>query len=347
MANVVDDDGLQFEGEHHGVFQDPLPPNGNLPTDGGHAVRAAATNDARAAALNARHVPARQTLRDHDAPNIDFFRDRNQHLPINRNDFEIKTGLLALVKQNQFFVHSSENHVYHLDNFEDICRITRMNGVPDDIIKCRLFIFSLADNAHRWLKSLDPINLRSWEDYKAAFLGQYFTQSRTAILRNKISSFQQGGTESFPEAWERFKDYYRECPHHGFSRATLISTFYQGVDKAYKMALDTASNGDFMTKTETEATKLIKNLAASNINHNVDYDRSNRGGGGELKQLAELSVKVEQLLRRDQKVINFCEDSSKGMVHQEYSGDCSEDLQAEMNFVNGYGNYQNRGFNQN
>jgi len=35
------------------------------------------------------------------------------------------------------------------------------------------------------------------------------------------------------------------------------------------------------------------------------------------------------------------------MVHQEFSGDGSEDLQAEMNFVNGYGNYQNRGFNQN
>ena len=35
------------------------------------------------------------------------------------------------------------------------------------------------------------------------------------------------------------------------------------------------------------------------------------------------------------------------MVHQEFSGDGSEDLQAEMNFVNGYGNYQNGWFNQN
>jgi len=113
------------------------------------------------------------------------------------------------------------------------------------------------------------------------------------------------------------------------------------------MALDTASNGEFMTKTETEATKLIENLAGSNSNHNVDYDRSNRGGGGESKQFAELSAKVEQLMRRDQKSVNFCEDSSKGMVHQEFSGDGSEDLQAEINFVNGYGNYQNGGFNQN
>jgi len=169
MDNVVDDDGIQFEGEHHGVFQDPPPPDGNLPGDGGNAVnavaanaaRVAAANAARAAALNARPAPARQTLRDHDALNIELFRDRNQQLPINTNDFEIKTGLLALVKQNQFFGLPSENPVYHLDSFEDICGTTRMNGVPDDLIKCILFIFSLADEAHRWFKSMDSANLRS------------------------------------------------------------------------------------------------------------------------------------------------------------------------------------------
>jgi len=89
------------------------------------------------------------------------------------------------------------------------------------------------------------------------------------------------------------------------------------------MALDTASNGEFMTKTETEATKLIENLAASNSNHNVDYDRSNRGGGGESKQLAELSAKVKQLLRRDQKIdrdelCEWCIKSSAEMVLKIY-----------------------------
>jgi len=163
----------------------------------------------------------------------------------------------------------------------------------------------LTDKAHRWLKSLDTANPRNWEDYKAAFLRQYFTLSRTTILRNKIGSFQQGGTKSFHEAWERFKDYYRECPHHGFPRATLINIFYRGVDKAYNIALDIASNRDFMTKTETEAIELIENLAASNNNHNVDYDRSNKGGGGESKQIVELTAKVEQLLRTDKKLSIF------------------------------------------
>jgi len=167
--NFVNDDGHPFEEEHHGVFQDPPPPEANLPADGGNAAHApaanaaclAAANAARLAALNTRHAHAQQTLRDHDAPNIEFFRDRNQQVPINMNDFEIKIVLLALVKQNQFYGHSSENPVYHLDNLKDICGTTRMNGVPNDLIKCRLFIFSLADKAHRWFKSLDPANLRN------------------------------------------------------------------------------------------------------------------------------------------------------------------------------------------
>ena len=235
-----------------------------------------------------------------------------------------------------------------MDNFEDICGTTKLNRVPNVLINRKLFSFSLADKTHRLFKSMNPENLRSWEDYKAAFLTQYFTQSRTAIMRNEISSFQQTGTKSFHEAWERFKVYYRECPHHGFRYATLINTFYMGVDKDYKMALDTTSNRDFMTKTEEEATQLIENLAPSNNNHSVDYNRSHKGvRGGKSKQIVELTTNVVQLLRTYQITVNFCENSGKGPVHQVFSGDGSEDLQAVLNFVNGYEKDQDRGFNQN
>ena len=54
----------------------------------------------------------------------------------------LRSILLALVKQNQFYGLPSKNSDYHLDNFEDICGTTRMNGVPDDLIECKLFIFS-------------------------------------------------------------------------------------------------------------------------------------------------------------------------------------------------------------
>ncbi|XP_023634271.1 uncharacterized protein LOC111829410 [Capsella rubella] len=345
QARIVE---MAEDGHQHQFQELPqIPPAGNAAAVQAAAAAAAQAEAARLAAQNQRPVPVRQILRDHDTPNAEHYRDRFQYPPIPRNDFEIKTGLVSLVKQNQFHGLASENPVYHLDNFEDVCSTLKMNGVPDDAVKCRLFIFSLADKAHHWFRSLNFDNLRSWEDYKAVFLTQYFTQSRTALLSNKLTTFQQGGTESFHDAWERFKDY-RECPHHGFPHATLINTFYRGCDKVYRMALDTGSGGNFMTKSDTEAELLIENLAGSNSSQDIDYNRSQRGGGAESKQIAELTAKVEQLLKRDQRMVNYCDDSGKAQAYQEFIGDGSEDFQAELNYVNNFqGNYQNKGFNQN
>ena len=38
--------------------------------------------------------------------------------------------------------------------FLDICDMFKVNGVPDDAIRLRLFLFSLKDKAREWLKSL-------------------------------------------------------------------------------------------------------------------------------------------------------------------------------------------------
>ncbi|KAL1222315.1 hypothetical protein V5N11_012782 [Cardamine amara subsp. amara] len=100
----------------------------------------------------------------------------------------------------------------HIDIFEEICSTTKANGVPQDYLHCRLFSFSLADKAHRWLKSLSPGSITSWGECRASFLQQFFTKARSAALKNKISTFQQVGTESFYEAWELFKEYLRNCP---------------------------------------------------------------------------------------------------------------------------------------
>ena len=72
-GNVVNEDELQFEEKHHGVFQDTPPPVANdHHAAGENAASAAAANDARLAALNARPAPVRQTLRDHNAPMLIF-----------------------------------------------------------------------------------------------------------------------------------------------------------------------------------------------------------------------------------------------------------------------------------
>ncbi|GJX92689.1 reverse transcriptase domain-containing protein [Tanacetum coccineum] len=47
------------------------------------------------------------------------------------------------------------------------------------------------------------------------FINFFFPPSKTTNLRNEITNFRQIAQESFSEAWERFKELLRKCPHHG------------------------------------------------------------------------------------------------------------------------------------
>ena len=74
----------------------------------------------------------------------------------------------------------------HLDSFDRLCSLIKINGVREDRFKLRLFPFSLGNKAHHWEKTLPPDSINSWDDYKKAFLVKFYSNARTARLRNKI-----------------------------------------------------------------------------------------------------------------------------------------------------------------
>nr|GEZ16317.1 hypothetical protein [Tanacetum cinerariifolium] len=50
-------------------------------------------------------------------------------------------------------------------------------------------------------------------------------------LKNEITRFTQKFEETFGEAWERFKEMLRQCPHHRFSELPQLDTFYNGLNE--------------------------------------------------------------------------------------------------------------------
>ncbi|KAG7559358.1 Ribonuclease H-like superfamily [Arabidopsis thaliana x Arabidopsis arenosa] len=128
---------------------------------------------------------------------------RNHHqrqgivLPaVQNNNFEIKSGLISMIQGNKFHGLPLEDPLDHLDNLDRLCSLTKINGVSEDSFKLRLFPFSLGDKAHQWEKTLPAGSITSWDDCKKAFLTKFFSNSRTARLRNEISSFTQKQSES-------------------------------------------------------------------------------------------------------------------------------------------------------
>ncbi|GJU28979.1 reverse transcriptase domain-containing protein [Tanacetum coccineum] len=93
-------------------------------------------------------------------------------------------------------------------------------NVPSTSVKLMLFPFSLEGAARIWLEKEPPRSILTWDDLVSKFINQFFPPSKTTNLRNEITRFQQRFDESFYEAWDRFNDLLRACPHHGTSSST-------------------------------------------------------------------------------------------------------------------------------
>ncbi|GJY15766.1 reverse transcriptase domain-containing protein [Tanacetum coccineum] len=50
--------------------------------------------------------------------------------------------------------------------------------------------------------------------------------------------------ETFSEAWERFKELLRACPHHGFTELTQVDTFYNGLNENEQDSLNAAAGSE-------------------------------------------------------------------------------------------------------
>nr|GEZ68834.1 hypothetical protein [Tanacetum cinerariifolium] len=103
----------------------------------------------------------------------------------------------------------------HLRFFNKVTSTFRHPEVPNTTIKLLFFPFSLEGETRIWLDKEPPRSILTWEDLVSKFINQFFPSSKTTYLRNEIKNFLQKPNETFNEAWERFKDLLRQCPHHG------------------------------------------------------------------------------------------------------------------------------------
>ena len=58
----------------------------------------------------------------------------------------------------------------------------------------------------------------------------YFPPSMTLQLKSEIAQFCQQDFEPLYEVWERFKDFLRRCPQHGYEDWQQVQYFYNGLN---------------------------------------------------------------------------------------------------------------------
>nr|GEW30882.1 reverse transcriptase domain-containing protein [Tanacetum cinerariifolium] len=187
---------------------------------------------------------------------------------ITANNFELKHGLLTLVQNKQFFGHDKEDPHAHVRYFNKITSTLKFPNVLNTSIKLMLFPFSLEGAAWIWLEKEPPRSIFTWDDLVSKFINQFFPPSKTTNLRNEITNFQQRFDESFSEAWDRFKDLLRVCPHHGFSELHQLDTFYNALNFKDQDSLNSAAGGNFMDKMPRECLAIIESKSKVHYSRN-------------------------------------------------------------------------------
>ncbi|GJY25056.1 reverse transcriptase domain-containing protein [Tanacetum coccineum] len=146
--------------------------------------------------------------------------------------------------------------------------LPRFRDVPNDVIKLIMFPYSLERAAKVWYEKEPPNSILTWEDLVTKFVNQFFPPSKTTHLKNEISRFTQKFEETFSEAWERFKEMLRACPHHGFTELTQVDTFYNGLNENDQDSLNAAAGGNLLSKTTREALNIIENKSKVRYSRN-------------------------------------------------------------------------------
>ena len=96
---------------------------------------------------------AQKTLRQFSAPS-------SSHIPIGLNQdqagndgFELKTGLADMVQASPFCGKASEDANAHLQHFLEVSNTINPKGTMMDVVRLRLFPFSLLGKAKMWFYS--------------------------------------------------------------------------------------------------------------------------------------------------------------------------------------------------
>jgi hypothetical protein len=77
-------------------------------------------------------------------------------------NFELKPTLINMVQANPFSGKPNEDANAHLQQFLEVCRTFTIHGVTDNVIRLRLFPFSLLGKEKHWFYAeRDAIN--TWD----------------------------------------------------------------------------------------------------------------------------------------------------------------------------------------
>ncbi|KAL4272217.1 hypothetical protein GQ457_13G016490 [Hibiscus cannabinus] len=84
---------------------------------------------------------------------------------IQTTQLELKSVMFNILNSiEQFSGSPREDAQEHIRTFLEVCECFKQPGVHEDVLRLKLFPYSLRDRAWTWLKGVAPGSIESWDD---------------------------------------------------------------------------------------------------------------------------------------------------------------------------------------
>ena len=94
-------------------------------------------------------------------------------------------------------------------------------------------------------------------------MAKFFPPAKIAHLVQEINTFRYFEGENLAEAWERFHELLRRCPHHRLTRWMRVYTFYNGLSDSARTIIVASVGGALMKKTTNQAYEILEDTATN------------------------------------------------------------------------------------
>ncbi|KAL4385334.1 hypothetical protein GQ457_15G017560 [Hibiscus cannabinus] len=123
---------------------------------------------------NARAFERPRAIHDHLTPILDDLNPGIVAPEIQAAHFELKPVMFNKLNLiGQFGRSPHEDARQHIRAFLEVCDSFRQQGVQEDVLKLKLFPYSLRDRARAWLSGVPAGSMESWADLCRSFLMRY------------------------------------------------------------------------------------------------------------------------------------------------------------------------------
>ncbi|GJS35026.1 hypothetical protein Tco_0533408 [Tanacetum coccineum] len=117
-------------------------------------------------------------------------------------NFKIKSQFMRELREDAFTGNKKDDAHEHVERILDIVSLFNIPGVTHAAVMLRVFPITLTGAAKKWVDTLTPGTVDTWDLLRKAFIQRYCPLSKTAKQLEEIRNFKQEGDETLYQAWE-------------------------------------------------------------------------------------------------------------------------------------------------